>query len=467
MEMKQRQSQSVVVTTTRSWRHSKAVGMSAVVLALLMSQSDPMIATAFVTTKSRASTSKMIPPRSVKSVAMVPLSNSALPAVKGSSSPSKKCSELEFELQVGKALDVLKKDYADLLIKPPNYEIYASDMELVDPSGVTVHGLGNYQNAFRLLHALIKFLYCPEKSAMTSVRMYYCPVKRNIRIHWNAQVVPREIFRGSRSILYVDGISVYEFDRATGNIVQHKFEQLIMNNGNVRPKEGVVAALSYYHGLTVPSFFQNDQYITEQQDLFHLPFQYNYNNKQSLFSPTSTSFSPLYSMEASRSGSDGQAENDASHSSAVASNNNNNNHQMMIDWDSLESKNRSRKKFGLPPLTPEDFLRLESHIKAMDAEQQVKRRQQQQAAAAAAAAKEEQKKQNTIWDKLLGSVKVDVCESNFDCERPKVCCDFGFQKICCASGSPVLGQQQQQPALVPVPVETQDYPPLRPQRQRY
>ena len=28
-----------------------------------------------------------------------------------------------------------------------------------------------------------------------------------------------------------------------------------------------------------------------------------------------------------------------------------------------------------------------------------------------------------------------TCSSNYDCDRPEVCCDFGFKKVCCTSGN--------------------------------
>jgi len=34
----------------------------------------------------------------------------------------------------------------------------------------------------------------------------------------------------------------------------------------------------------------------------------------------------------------------------------------------------------------------------------------------------------------LAVVFQDTCESNYDCDRPEVCCDFGYKKMCCSSG---------------------------------
>ena len=43
-----------------------------------------------------------------------------------------------------------------------------------------------------------------------------------------------------------------------------------------------------------------------------------------------------------------------------------------------------------------------------------------------------------FFKKLMGNVLEDTCESNYDCESPEVCCDFGFKKMCCSSGLRVL-----------------------------
>ena len=47
--------------------------------------------------------------------------------------------------------------------------------------------------------------------------------------------------------------------------------------------------------------------------------------------------------------------------------------------------------------------------------------------------------------------KLDTCETNYDCERPQVCCDYIFTKKCCTSGNFVISNQ---PVLkyAPIPV---------------
>jgi len=414
------------------------------------------------------------------------------------------CTEIDFELHVGRALDVLRHDYADgnLLVSDPDYSLYDGQrMEFTDPSGVKVHGLRNYQKAFALLHTLVKVLYCPTSSGFTRVSLCYDPTKRSIRIHWNAVLQPRQLFFGvGRQLQHVDGISVYELDRASGNVTRHVLEHLIINNQAISPEEGVVEALTRYHGRSVPSYYyhydhdaeapqqqqpydpsrqQQQSQQQDPQDLFTVPFlQWNTRGGAaaatryggSLFAPAlvkgpnksssnreddgmhgvaTTTPSQLQSMEASQSGGNGGGEGGA----------------LEIDWDALERKNVSRQKFGMKPLTPEEFVQLQSTVQEMDAAQQAKRQEQlrqkqlQEREEAKLQEEQQQQRSNNVLNKLFGNVLKDTCQDNFDCERPQVCCDFGFKKMCCASGSPVLGSQL---ALVPVPVETADDPGNKP-----
>ena len=58
---------------------------------------------------------------------------------------------------------------------------------------------------------------------------------------------------------------------------------------------------------------------------------------------------------------------------------------------------------------------------------------------------------------FLSGMKPDGCETNYDCERPMVCCDLIVARVCCSSGLG-LGPQQQgqmglQGQLIPIPVK--------------
>ena len=52
-----------------------------------------------------------------------------------------------------------------------------------------------------------------------------------------------------------------------------------------------------------------------------------------------------------------------------------------------------------------------------------------------------------------------TCESNYDCERPLVCCDLLVARVCCSSGVMVgAPQPQAQPQRIPIPVPVDNGP---------
>jgi hypothetical protein len=77
-----------------------------------------------------------------------------------------------------------------------------------------------------------------------------------------------------------------------------------------------------------------------------------------------------------------------------------------------------------------------------------------------AAQQQQQQRRPGLFEKTMDALN-DTCETNFDCERPQVCCDFIFQKRCCSSGG-LVGREM--PRLVPVPADNPSY--LDPRRRR-
>merc|ERR1712160_104981 len=108
---------------------------------------------------------------------------------------------------------------------------------------------------------------------------------------------------------------------------------------------------------------------------------------------------------------------------------------------------KSRRRFGLKPITPEEFIQIQVQVEELESVQQEK------ASAAAQSTNEmaEPKQKNKLFGNLFGGVLQDTCESNWDCERPEVCCDLGFKKMCCSSGMKIFDPQPQM-RLVPVPL---------------
>lgn len=383
-----------------------------------------------------------------------------------------------FEMQVGRAMDTLRDDYPDILVKDLDYSIYHSDLELIDPTGVHLHGVKNYENAIRLVHTMVGIFYCPDQSDI-KFRMCFDKARQNIRIHWNARVVPKAIFGGDKTTLHLDGISIYELDRQSGNITQHRLERLVMNDNQVTPEQGIFAALrkqaiqSQVDGI--PSFHRHMEAMTKigGETIYNnigesslvatkapeniLRFQDSLNRKGSVLfgdhKDDDNSSSPLLQSFTTTASSRSRLRSLSS--SASSDTDGSSQHMDSSTAEALEKKNSARKKFGLKPLNMEEFLEIEKQVAELDMQQQKK------AAAAAVEAMEleraKQEKQNRggFLGKLFGDALKDTCESNYDCESPEVCCDFGFKKMCCSSGMRVVDgfrNPQGQLAEVPVPI---------------
>jgi hypothetical protein len=312
----------------------------------------------------------------------------------------------EFDLQLGRALDTLRSDYPDMLTCNPDYSIYDDRIEVKDPSGFTLKGIRNYKQAFSLVHAIVNLFYCPEKSLLT-FRMIYDCAHNHIRISWNAHVVPKKLFGGTKTTLHVDGISVYELN-SSGKVIQHRVEHLMINDRPVVTEQGIFMALDQLKvgGECSPAYFG-----IEQNQIVPFATVPSFGHKESLLEP-------LYAVSSSTSPD----------------------HDNTVDWEALERKNKSRKKFGLDPLTPEEFLELEAQVQQMT-------KQSQQNQPQTTTTVSQKRPQKNFIKQLFGNVLEDTCESNFDCQRPQVCCDFGFKKMCCASGQMVSNMQ---PVRIPV-----------------
>ena len=238
------------------------------------------------------------------------------------------------------------------------------------------------------------------------------------------------IYGGTRHTLHVDGISEYYLDRDSGLITEHKVTHLLINDQAVRPVNGIFRALAEIspvdhdpEGIPVLSSSSSsstssssssmswDDFSVAKFQMWH-PLHHRPTMTTSLFS---------------------NPNEQAMHLPAASSNEPPPPHVVPYDFDALQRKNASRKKFGMPPLTPEEFIKIEEEVRAMDAMNKKK--------AAYLAEKlaqqsidEKKKKEDSFLSNIFGGVLKNGCESNFDCERPQVCCDVGFKKICCSNG---------------------------------
>jgi hypothetical protein len=313
-----------------------------------------------------------------------------------------------------------------------DFSVYDPNLMVVDPSGFTLNGIRNYKQAFHLVHGIVNVFYCPEKSLLT-FRMVYDCARNNIRVSWNAEVVPKAIFGGDRSMLHVDGISVYELNSA-GKVRQHRVEHLMINDQPVETERGIFHALrnECQDADCIPAFVKAA--ASSSDDHFIARFQTAATpGTKSLFHVASTT-----TTTAVQALSTSSASNNSESGGDLAG----------LDRDALDRKNKTRKKFGLKALTPEEFMEIEAQVQQMGVDETIKQNQQAASNDAAEMPQQESKKKGGFLNNIFGQVFEDTCESNFDCKRPEICCDFGFKKQCCSSGAMVGNEMM--PVRIPV-----------------
>ena len=276
------------------------------------------------------------------------------------------------------------------------------------------------------------------------------------------------IYGGTRNTLHVDGISEYQLDRESGLITEHRVTHLLINDQAVRPANGIFNALKEFAGTGgqvdpegVPVFSLDggqrggEEYgigsLLSWEDMKLVEFQTTHLSSRSALSSSSSSslFSSPNDSAASISSSSSSPDGRGYTTSTT-----------MYDLDALQRKNESRKKFGKPPLTPEEYLAIEEEVRAMDTTN--KKKAAYLAEQLAAARKNKKEKEDSFLSNIFGGVFKNGCESNFDCERPQVCCDVGFKRICCSNGLGIVDgipvERYERGLLrVPLPNDNYDY----------
>lgn len=128
-----------------------------------------------------------------------------------------------------------------------DYSIYHANITVVDPSGVQLTGVDNYKSSIKFMQQFIKFWF-QERSGL-QFRMVYDFARSSIRVSWHVVLVPK-VPLGKP--LHVDGISMYKLDVDTGKIIEHKFENMMINNTPVMPPYGVFSLLQHEWGMASP-----------------------------------------------------------------------------------------------------------------------------------------------------------------------------------------------------------------------
>ena len=119
-----------------------------------------------------------------------------------------------------------------------DFNIYHDDIVVIDPSGVQLSGLDSYKSSVKFLQTFCKFWF-QERSGL-QFRMVYDFARSSIRISWHAVLVPKVPL--GRPI-HIDGISMYKLDSVSGKVVEHKIENLMINDSKVIPPYGIVSLM--------------------------------------------------------------------------------------------------------------------------------------------------------------------------------------------------------------------------------
>jgi len=365
----------------------------------------------------------------------------------------------EFELGLGKAMDTLRKDYPDMLKALPDFSIYHDDIEVVDPSGLRLHNLNRYKASFRFLHGMLNFFY-DSKLSMLTFKIIYDVSRQDIRVSWNAYVVPKAIYGGEGNALYLDGISVYVLNKLNGIITEHRVEHLLLNDVPVQAPQGIFEAMRSAVGAEegpegVPVWNMD---LDMDAKMGPIPGQFNFEFRRhaGLLAGVQSS-SSLFSEEENTSSSSSTIDKSNttpttttlfSSESSDANKESSENHlaSPFFDEKAFERKNTYRRKYGLKSITPDEYIKIEVEVQALASVQREK-----ESAAMAAAQVAKQKPKPNLFENLFRGIFQDTCESNWDCQRPELCCDLIFKKMCCSSGTkvPVTPEMQMRRALIP------------------
>ena len=110
---------------------------------------------------------------------------------------------------------------------------------MIDPSGVRLTGLDNYKSAFAFFQTFLVLWFSP--ASRLQYRMVYDFCRSSIRVSWHVVLIPN-VPLGPRA-LYLDGVSHYKLDPASGKVIEHKIENLVMNSRDVAPPYGLFSLL--------------------------------------------------------------------------------------------------------------------------------------------------------------------------------------------------------------------------------
>merc|ERR1719440_333310 len=139
-----------------------------------------------------------------------------------------------YQLNKGRAIDMLRNDYPKVFLQKPDLSIFRKDMELHDPTGKRLKGVEKYEKVFDMLRFL-------RRTTMQDAQMTYrlVVVDGRIRVRWTAKVWLRDpalgltkMANGDPIIVHLDGVSNYDLDDE-GKVHTHVMENIIMRGNGL------------------------------------------------------------------------------------------------------------------------------------------------------------------------------------------------------------------------------------------
>lgn len=358
----------------------------------------------------------------------------------------------EYNLNVGKAIDVLRHDVPDILSQAPDLTVFTENIRVSDPSGQKLQGKRMYSQMCRLVRGMSSLTL--RNDSAVQARFFYDEPNAQIKAKVNAEL---RLAGGSlmnlqrhNEPLHLSVVSLYKLDRASGKVNHQVVERVDLDGTELEPFKFLNAdrdqLLDWVTGGAVGGGA-------------HVGY------------PT-TCARPSLPLDGGSATLPALGGSFSSSSSSVSSSSSSN---LLLGWGTRQkreramggdkrgrqqsrivlqaSSNSGEQKFdvygNLIPPGREDTLT--GKVRNADGS-----RVPEEAKPSADAAREKGRKHRNpgLMDFLRAVVDEAMpkqCEDDNECPSPQRCCDFGFANVCCSGGLGAATAEGFMPAYNPVP----------------
>ena len=361
--------------------------------------------------------------------------------------------ENEYQLNLGKAIDTLGRDYPHMLHAAPDFSIFSENVVLSSAGKkYTVEGMERYMRVYDVLRFIRNTtMVDDEVGARITVS------DGTIRVRWTAKLAMTAPFaalpglstrdESGRPVVFVDGVSAYELN-ATGFVYRHRLENVVVTPPEL---QGAVdlALFSWPGGFSPPvaATFLPTVGKPARLDIRRMDALAISGGRAAATAGVAVA------LPADVKASALPAEHVRIDASAVVAT------AGAVEKARAGAGPRARAPVATAAETPMERAARE---RQEDAEAAQRLRELRSPQAAASDGKQRGSFFSNIFSAMPDTSPPQSCESNYDCESPLVCCDLVFASICCSSGM-MIGPPRREPQLqrqaIPIPVEAGDAPP--------